>query len=235
MELRVGTSGYSYKEWKGTFYPEKLPPAKMLEFYAGHFDTVEINNTFYRMPKPEMLEGWKEKVPASFRFVLKTPQSITHRKKLAGTEDDFRHFSETAEVLGEKLGPLLVQLPPWLRKDAALLESFLQAAPDGQRIALEFRHESWFDEEIETLATEHGAAICRSDVDDAPMPGRLESGPGWGYQRLRRTEYAEGEIARWRELIEATSWSEAWIFFKHEDEGKGPAFAKEFLGWRLEV
>src|ERR1700704_1794485 len=147
MHIRVGTSGYSYKEWKGSFYPEDLPAAKMLPYYGERFDSVEINNTFYRMPDAKMVSKWGEQVPEAFTFVLKAPQRITHQKKLTGAGDDVKVLFEAAETLGGKLGPVLFQLPPYSRKDAVKLREFVAVLPQGRRVAFEFRHESWFDEE----------------------------------------------------------------------------------------
>src|SRR4051812_4751892 len=160
MSLYVGTSGYSYKEWKGTFYPEDLPDKQMLRFYGERFGSVEINNTFYRMPKPAMLEGWATEVPEKFRFVIKAPQQITHIKRLKEADDSVSYLLKVAAALNQRLGPLLFQLPPYLKKDIPRLRDFLRLLPPQQRIALEFRHASWFDEELFALLREHKAALC---------------------------------------------------------------------------
>jgi uncharacterized protein YecE (DUF72 family) len=229
MRVLVGTSGYSYKEWKGTFYPGDLPAAKMLAFYATHFNTVEINNTFYRMPEAKTLGKWAGDVPENFVFVLKAPQRITHQKRLAGAEDDVRHLFETAAEMGPKLGPVLFQLPPYSKKDVVKLRDFIAVLP-RHPVAFEFRHESWFDDEVFTVLRDHDAALCVADTDEVPDPAALTmSTASWGYLRLRRTEYAAGEIERWAERVKQQSWSSAFVFFKHEDEGKGPAFARTFL------
>ena len=229
MRVHVGTSGYSYKEWKGTFYPDDLPAAKMLPFYASKFDTVEINNTFYRMPEAKTLGKWASEVPENFVFVLKAPQRITHQKRLAGAEDDVRYLFETAAEMGPKLGPVLFQLPPFSKKDAGKLRGFVAALPKHP-VAFEFRHESWFDEEIFGVLRDHDAALCVADTDEVPDPAALlMSTASWGYLRLRRTEYAEGEIERWASRVNEQKWSSAFVFFKHEDEGKGPLFARTFL------
>lgn len=231
MRTIVGTSGYSYKEWKGIFYPADLPAAKMLSFYAAHFGAVEINNTFYRMPEAKTLEKWSGEVPESFTFVLKAPQRITHQKKLAGVEDDVRFFLEVGSTLGSKLGPLLFQLPPYLRKDVARLRDFLSLIPRSVRIALEVRHDSWLDDEVYSLLRDHDVALCLSDTDDVSDPdGLIVKTAGWGYMRLRRTEYSNDQLAAWRDRIAAQDWSDAFLFFKHEDEAKGPAFARRYLG-----
>jgi uncharacterized protein YecE (DUF72 family) len=231
MNVIVGTSGYSYKEWKGSFYPDDLPASKMLSFYASHFQAVEINNTFYRMPAATMLEKWAAEVGDGFVFVLKAPQRITHQKRLAGTEDDVRHLFEVAEALGSKLGPVLFQLPPYTRKDAGKLRDFIASLPRDRRIAFEFRHDSWFDEEIYGVLRDRDAALCLSDTDESGDPEQLLiPTASWGYLRLRRTEYPGDALADWAARVERQAWQSAFVFFKHEDEGKGPAFAKTFLG-----
>lgn len=229
MRIRVGTSGYSYKEWKGTFYPDDLPAAKMLPFYGARFDSVEINNTFYRMPDAKMVAKWGEQVPDGFTFVLKAPQRITHHKKLVGAGDDLRQLFEAGEVLGSKLGPVLFQLPPFSRKDAVKLREFVAILPSDRRVAFEFRHDSWFDDEIYGILRERDIALCAADTDEVPDPDALVvPTASWGYMRLRRTEYASGQLAAWAARVEKQSWSDAYVFFKHEDEGKGPRFAVEF-------
>ncbi|SRR5581483_4372329 len=234
MQLFVGTSGYSYKEWKGTFYPEDLSAAKMLSFYANHFSTVEINNTFYRMPDAKTVARWASEVPDGFTFVLKAPQRITHQKKLIDCGDDVHALFEAVESLGGKLGPVLFQLPPFLKKDAQRLRSFIAILPKEQRVAFEFRHDSWVDDEVISLLRERDAAMCLSDTDEVTDPASVVvPSASWGYLRLRRTEYPGTQLEEWRARIEAQPWSAAYVFFKHEDEGKGPAFAKKFLGHGL--
>jgi uncharacterized protein YecE (DUF72 family) len=229
MHIRVGTSGYSYKEWKGTFYPDDLPAAKMLPFYGARFDSVEINNTFYRMPDAKMVAKWGEQVPDGFTFVLKAPQRITHQKKLVGAGDDLRQLFEAGEVLGSKLGPVLFQLPPFSRKDALKLREFVAILPPDRRVAFEFRHDSWFDDEIYSILRERDIALCAADTDEVADPDALVVlTASWGYMRLRRTEYAPGQLTAWAERVEKQAWSDAYVFFKHEDEGKGPRFAVEF-------
>ncbi len=233
MRLICGTSGYSYKEWKGSFYPEKMQAAKMLEFYATRFNGVEINNTFYRMPDEKTLMRWRDETPAGFVFVLKAPQRITHQKKMAGAEDDVRHLLEVCAALGDKAGPLLVQLPPYLRKDVPLLSSFLDLFPRGVRVAVEFRHASWDDEEVRGVLAAHGTALCAADMDETPEGTNLvHATTGWGYARLRRVEYSDDALRQWSERIDAQGWEDAYVFFKHEDEAKGPAFASRFLELR---
>jgi uncharacterized protein YecE (DUF72 family) len=229
MHIRVGTSGYSYKEWKGTFYPDDLPAAKMLPYYGARFDSVEINNTFYRMPDAKMVTKWGEQVPDGFTFVLKAPQRITHQKRLVGAGDDLRQLFEAGEVLGSKLGPVLFQLPPFSRKDALKLREFVAILPADRRVAFEFRHDSWFDDEIYAILRDRDIALCAADTDEVTNPDALVvTTASWGYMRLRRTEYAPGQLTAWAERVEKQAWSDAYVFFKHEDEGKGPRFAVEF-------
>jgi uncharacterized protein YecE (DUF72 family) len=233
VRLICGTSGYSYKEWKGSFYPEKLPASKMLEFYASRFNGVEINNTFYRMPEAKTLERWREETPEAFVFVLKAPQRITHQKKLAGAGDDVAYFLDVARSLGGKLGPVLVQLPPYLRKDVALLSDFLALFPKDVRVAMEFRHASWDEDDVRAALRDAGAALCAAQTDESAGPeGLVHSTALWGYARLRKVEYSEDELREWSARIDAQGWSDAYVFFKHEDEARGPAFANRFLELR---
>ncbi len=230
MHVIVGTSGYSYKEWKGSFYPDDLPASKMLPFYASHFTTVEINNTFYRMPDAKTLARWAGEVPDGFTFALKAPQRITHQKKLAGAEDDVRYFFEAARALGPKLGPILFQLPPYLRKDVPRLREFIAAVPREKKIAFEFRHDSWSDDAVHEALRDRDAALCAADTDEVTDPATvLVPTASWGYLRLRRTSYGQGDLAAWGRRVQQQRWSDAYVFFKHEEAGKGPAFAKQFL------
>ncbi|MFZ2490075.1 MAG: DUF72 domain-containing protein [Thermoanaerobaculia bacterium] len=230
MRIAVGTSGYSYKEWKGTFYPGDLPASGMLAFYAGRFDTVEANNTFYRMPEARTLERWASEVPERFTFSVKAPQRITHQKKLLDAGEDVRYLFEVLASLGDKLGPVLFQLPPFLRCDTERLRQFLRILPRDQRIAFEFRHPSWTDESVHSLLREHDAALCCADTDESPDPDAiLVPTASWGYLRLRRTAYAEGDLPAWAARVQRQPWSDAFVYFKHEDEGRGPAFGQRFL------
>lgn len=233
MAVIVGTSGYSYKEWKGSFYPADLPAAKMLSFYATQFGSVEINNSFYRMPNEATVLKWASEVPDGFRFVLKAPQRITHQKRLAGADDTVQFFLEIAAALGPKLGPLLFQLPPNLRKDTERLRAFLTLIPRPYRVALEVRHDSWLEEDVYDVLRERDVALCLSDTDEVADPDTLiVKTASWGYMRLRRAEYSDEQLAAWSRRIDAQSWTDAYVFFKHEDEGKGPAFANRFLAAR---
>jgi uncharacterized protein YecE (DUF72 family) len=228
MNFHVGTSGYSYKEWKGNFYPEDLAAKAMLSFYAERLPAVEINNTFYRMPQQSMLENWRSQVPASFRFSLKAPQRITHFKRLKETDEETKYFVETASVLGGSLGVLLFQLPPNMKKDLPRLESFLQSLPAGPRAAFEFRHPTWFDDDVLSMLQKNNRALCISDTDDLPAT-HIDSTANWGYLRLRRIAYSAADLSEWLKRLNAQVWEEAFVFFKHEDEGTGPKLASQFL------
>ena len=229
MNLYVGTSGYSYKEWKGSFYPEKIPAKEMLSYYAGRLSTVEINATFYRMPQKSMLENWKEQVPPTFRFSLKAPQRVTHFKRLKETEDETNYFFETAETLGDQLGVVLFQLPPNMKKDLPRLETFLQQLPASPRAAFEFRHPTWFDDDVLDVLKGRNLALVVSDTDDMPTT-HIDKTADWGYLRLRRVNYSEENLSEWVQRINQQQWSETFVFFKHEDEGTGPKLAAQFLG-----
>ena len=228
MRLWVGTSGYSYKQWKGTFYPEGLAEKAMLRFYGEHFATVEINNSFYRMPSPSVLARWSEEVPKEFAFVLKAPRRITHEKRLKDPGDDLSFLFETASVLGSKLGPLLFQLPPFSKKDLPRLRDFLNLLPPGCRVALEFRHASWFTDEVYEMLRSRGAALCLADTDDEGETPLIPTA-SWGYLRLRRQDYGDSDLSLWAKKVQEQPWNEAFVFFKHEDEGKGPKLAKRFI------
>lgn len=226
MQMLAGTSGYSYKEWLGSFYPEKLPANQMLHYYAGHFPTVEINNTFYRMPAESMLAGWAQEVPDRFMFTLKAPQRITHQKRLREAEQDVREFLRRAAALGAKLGVILFQLPPFLRKDLPRLQDFLAALPSDRRFAFEFRHASWQDEEVYQALRVRGVALCVADTDQGDTPFVCTSDSG--YLRLRRTHYDDKDLGAWAERIAAQPLARAYVYFKHEDEALGTRFAKRF-------
>jgi len=228
MQLFVGTSGYSYKEWKGNFYPEDLPDKKMLSYYSERFSTVEINNTFYRMPKKEVFESWKEQVPANFKFILKAPKQITHIKPLKEKESSVEYFLKTSSALDKKLGVYLFQLPPYARKDIQTLQKFMETIPASIRAAFEFRHESWFDDEVFDCLKKGNFALCLSDTDEEPVK-KIIFTADWGYLRLRRTNYDKKSLTEWHKKISEQNWKEAYIFFKHEEEGKGPEFARKFL------
>ena len=225
MRVLCGTSGFSYKEWKGTFYPDDLPAEEMLAHYAARLPTVEINNTFYRMPKPALLEGWATQVPEAFRFVLKASQRITHHKRLKEAGEEVAYFLGVAATLGERLGPALFQLPPNLKKDLPRLEAFLGTIPAGRRAAFEFRHASWFEEDVFEALRSRGAALCIAEDEELATP--LVATADWGYLRLRRQDYGAADVAAWAERVRAQQWGEAYVFFKHEDAGAGPKLAAQ--------
>ncbi|HTY43205.1 MAG TPA: DUF72 domain-containing protein [Thermoanaerobaculia bacterium] len=227
MRVLAGTSGFSYKEWKGSFYPEDLAAEKMLAYYAGRLPAVEINNTFYRMPKPKLLEGWAAEVSPEFRFVLKASQKITHFKRLKEAGAEVEYFFSVAATLGERLGPALFQLPPNLKKDLPRLTAFLATLPAGARGAFEFRHASWFEDDVFEALRGAGAALCVAEDEELATP--LVATAPWGYLRLRRQDYDAAAVAAWAGKVRAQTWTEAYVFFKHEDAGSGPRLAGEFL------
>ena len=231
MRVKVGTSGYAYKEWKGSFYPADLKADGFLTFYAGRFGTVEINATFYRMPTEKVLMQWAAQVPDDFTFVLKASQKITHRKRLKECGEELQYFLRTANVLGPRLGPTLFQLPPNMKKDLPRLQNFLTMVPHTWRAAFEFRHASWFDDEVFGLLHAHNAALVAADTDPEESELAVPFMPtaDWGYLRLRRAGYDAAALKGWAERIQAAPWTEAFVFFKHEDEGAGPRLAAEFM------
>jgi uncharacterized protein YecE (DUF72 family) len=228
MNLYVGTSGYTYPTWKGSFYPEKLPAKEMLPFYGQHFRTVEINYTFHRLPAESVVQAWIDAVPAAFRFVLKGPELITHRKRLQNVDVFLANFLEMAGKLKRRLGPLLFQLPPNMKKDLPRLDAFLALLPRRLRVAFEFRHPSWFDDEVFGLLHKQRAALCIADADDQlEVPFAVTA--DWGFLRLRRPDYDDAALKRWVKQVQKQAWRDAFVFFKHEDEGRGPQLAKCFL------
>jgi uncharacterized protein YecE (DUF72 family) len=230
MRILIGTSGWSYKEWKGSLYPADLPADGMLRHYAARFPTVEINNSFYRIPKEKVLLEWAEQVPPEFRFVLKASRRITHINRLTDEDGSLGYFLRTANVLGEKLGPTLFQCPPSLKKDVARLREFIALVPRTWRAAFEFRHASWFDDEVYDALRGHDMALVTAEEDDEPSTPLVPTS-GWGYLRLRRTVYSEDELTEWLERIEAQPWQEAFVFLKHDEENKaGPDAAIRLVG-----
>lgn len=228
MKLYAGTSGYSYKEWKGNFYPQKLPAAQMLQHYAQHLPAVEINNTFYRLPKTSVLVSWCEQVPVNFQFAIKAARRITHIKRLKEVQDETAYLLRTLEALGVRLGVILFQLPPYLRKDLPRLQGFLDLLPDKTPAAFEFRDQSWFDDSVFELLRARDFALCIADTDEEQEPAVVATA-SWGYLRLRRPQYKGAELINWARQIQAQPWQRAYVFFKHEDEGVGPKLATEFL------
>jgi len=228
MRIYAGTSGFSYDEWKGTFYPEDLPADERLRYFGAKLPAVEINNTFYRLPKEKVVQGWADQVPAGFRFALKASRRITHQKRLKEAESETEYLLRVTSVLGDKLGALLFQMPPYLRKDAPRLAAYLELLPAGTRAAFEFRHETWADDEIRDLLRARDCALVVSETDDEPE-AELVATASWGYLRLRRCDYADAELAARAERVRAQGWQEAFVFFKHEEEGAGPEMALRFL------
>lgn len=227
MVIRAGTSGFSYKEWKGDFYPEDLPASGMLSYYAKRLPAVEINSTFYRMPNTGVLQSWAEQTPDDFRFVLKASRRITHFKRLNDVGEEVRYFLETAGTLGTRLGAVLFQLPPNFKLDLDRLSAFLDLLGDPSRTAFEFRHPSWSIEEVVTRLTERGAALVVADTEEAA--GEIIPTGALGYLRLRRADYGDGALSDWAARVREAGWSDAYVFFKHEDEAAGPRMAAEFM------
>jgi uncharacterized protein YecE (DUF72 family) len=219
MEILVGTSGYAYKEWRGSFYPEKMKERDMLRAYAERLPAVEINNTFYRLPGRETLARWAEEVPPGFVFVLKASQRITHRQRLsAESKETVDYLFDVASALGGRLGPVLFQTPPFLKKDVARLRAFLAFLPPGRPAAFEFRHETWQDDEVREALRERNAALVCADTEESGEGGApIVPTADWGYLRLRRCDYDDARLAGWAERISAQPWTKAYAFFKHED------------------
>ncbi len=228
MRVHVGTSGYNYPEWRGSFYPEKFPAAKMLAYYAERLSTVEINYTFYRMPNAKTIAGWTAVTPKDFTFVLKAPKRITHDARLKEVDDPLRYFCDTARTLGPKLGPLLFQLPPFFKKDVGRLGDLLVLLPPGLRCAFEFRHDSWFSDEVYELLRTRNAALCIADTEKGTTP--LVSTADFGYFRLRDEGYSEKDLNNWSQTVKklGAGWQDVFIYFKHEESGIGPALANRF-------
>lgn len=225
----IGTSGYNYPEWKGTFYPDDLPASKMLAYYAARLPTVEINYTFYRLPTARILAGWAERVPERFRFTLKAPRRITHDQRLKDCASLVQAFGEVAATLGPRLGVLLFQLPPSLECNLDLFDAFLDTLPPGMRAAFEFRHESWLDENVYARLRARNLALCIADSETRHTP--VVSTADYGYLRLRDEGYSPDDLARWAAVVErsADSWRETFVYFKHEEAGKGPELASELM------
>jgi len=223
----VGTSGYNYQEWKGSFYPEDLSDKQMLPYYGGHFTSVEINYTFYRMPTARILANWARSTPDRFRFALKAPRRITHEQRLRSVEDTLASFCEVAETLEDKLGPLLFQLPPFLKKDVELLEVFLHDLPPHVRPTVEFRHASWHADDTYEVLRRFGVALCVADSEERTTP--FEATAPFGYLRLRRADYSDADLRAWLERIQDAGWNDVFVYFKHEERGAGPRYAARFM------
>ncbi|HEX8029669.1 MAG TPA: DUF72 domain-containing protein [Vicinamibacterales bacterium] len=229
--ILVGTSGYNYPEWKGSFYPADLPAAKMLPYYASKFPTVEINYTFYRMPTPKLIAGWRAQVPPEFRFTLKAPKRITHDKRLRAAEvaESVAGFITAAAELGPQMAALLFQLPPNFKKDAGLLTEFLSLLPPKTPAAFEFRNASWLDDDVYDVLRARNIALCIADSESRETP--VVSTADYAYLRLRDEGYGDADILKWTETAKTLSGTatDVFVYFKHEDEGKGAAFGLQML------
>lgn len=225
VRVFIGTSGYSYKEWKGSFYPEDLPASKMLRYYAERLDTVEANNTFYRMPSAKTLDEWTAQVPPGFVFAIKAPQRITHQQRLVGSAETLEAVWRATEVLGARRGPFLFQLPPFLKKDVPRLADFLALLPASIEAAFEFRHPSWLDDEVYAALEARRAALVIADAEKLTTP--LVATAPFGYLRLRREDYTQADVDTWAARISAQPWPRAYVYFKHEEAGTGPRLAAE--------
>jgi uncharacterized protein YecE (DUF72 family) len=228
MNIYVGTSGFGHKEWKGKFYPEKISATDMLRYYAGRLNTVEINNTFYHMPKESVLASWAGQVPDDFVFALKAPQVITHIKQLRNVFEEVEYLFKSLAVLGKKLGPILFQFPKSFHVNAAALESFLGLIPSTVSCAFDFRSPTWLEESIPDLLRVKGRhSWCVEDTDENPVQEIITT-TTWGYLRMRRSDYRDADLTQWAEMILSQKWERAFVFFKHEDEAKGAELAIRF-------
>ena len=231
MKLLAGTSRYAFKEWKGSFYPEDLKNDSWLGFYASKFPTVEINNTFYRLPKENVLRDWASQVPEQFTFAIKASQRITHYARLKPECADTVDFLlKNTATLGSRLGPILFQLPPNMKKDTARLRGFLGLLPPDRRFTIEFRHESWFEDDVFAALREHDVAMCLAEQEDFKCP--VHATATWGYLRLHRADYNDGALGEWAKCVNGQTWSEAYVFFKHDEDaggGSGPTAVSVFL------
>jgi len=227
-KLLAGASGYSFKEWKGAFYPADMKPEGMLAWYAERLPTVEINNTFYQMPKTAVLENWSKSTPESFRFSIKASRRITHLSRLKpdSAADSVAFLYKNLATLGEKRGPVLFQLPPFLKKDLPRLQEFLKILPDDHRAAFEFRNETWFDDDVYAALKGAGASLCLSEREDNAPPPLVETAP-WGYVRLRLENYSDEDLGAWARRLAATSWTQIHVYFMHEPTA--PAYAQTLM------
>jgi len=228
MRILAGTSGWSFKEWKGSFYPKGLPDDAMLAHYAARFPAVEVNNTFYRMPKEQVLLDWAGQVPATFRFAIKASQRITHKSRLVDASSDLEYFLRVCSALGDRRGPSLFQLPPNMKKDLPRLEAFLALIPKRWQATFEFRHPTWFDDSVYEALRQHDCALCLAEQDDFETP--LVATATWGYLRLHKTAYDQPALAERAAGIRSRPWTEAYVFFKHDEGvGTGPEAVAGFL------
>jgi uncharacterized protein YecE (DUF72 family) len=227
MKLHVGTSGFSYREWRGGFYPAGMKEADMLPWYAARFDTVELNNTFYRMPKDELMQHWLSQVPAGFEFSLKASRYITHLKRLNDVGDAVAYLFRATAPFGEARGPVLFGLPPNFKLDLARLHGLLASIPDDVRCAIEFRHESWHDDAVFDALRDRNVALCIAETDEDETP--FVATADWGYVRLRREEYGPVELEAWKRELLAQEWTDAYVYFRHEETASGPRFGQAFM------
>jgi uncharacterized protein YecE (DUF72 family) len=229
MNTWIGTSGFQYPEWKGKFYPEKLSTARMLTYYASVFGTTEVNYTFRSMPSEKTVQRWCDETPANFRFSLKAPQRVTHFAKLKDCGETMEVFHSAVAGLGEKMGPVLFQLPPTFKADAVLLRDFLSVLPKELRAAFEFRHESWLTDEVFSVLAKGKAALCIAESEDFETPAEVTA--KFGYLRLRREDYTAPRLQKWAKFVQEQekAWSEVFVYFKHEETCVGPGFAQTML------
>jgi len=224
MRILAGASGYSFKEWKGDFYPGDMKPEGMLAYYAARLPSVEINNTFYRMPKTEVLGAWAKATPAGFRFAIKASRRITHisRLKAESAAEPLGYLFRNLAALGDKRGPVLFQLPPTLKKDLPRLAEFLRLLPADHRAAFEFRNASWLADDVYDALRAAGAALVVSEREDGAPPPLVETAP-WGYVRLRLETYSAADLGQWAQRLGVTAWGEAFVYFMHEPTAPGYA------------
>jgi uncharacterized protein YecE (DUF72 family) len=227
MNIYSGTSGFAHKEWKGTFYPEKISPKDLLRFYGERLNTVEINNTFYHMPNGSVLASWASQVPGDFVFSLKAPQVITHIKRLRQVSSEVGYLFKALQVLDQKKGPVLFQFPKSFHADPVVLKDFLALIPRNAACAFDFRHPSWVEAGVADLLREKGCSLCIEDTDEEPKK-EIISTADWGYVRLRRSDYTDADLSQWAELILRQKWNKAFVYFKHEGEAIGPELAMRF-------
>ncbi len=228
MDLWTGTSGFSYPAWKGTFYPEDLPNKKMLSYYGTRLTAVEINNTFYRMPRESVLESWAGSVPDGFRFALKASRRITHFKRLRNAEEETEYLVRTATALGDRAGVILYQLPPNFKRDDDRLSDFVEQLPNPGTSAFEFRHASWFDDAVFDILQRRNCALVMAETEDGETDAPVVETADWCYLRLRRSDYSEKDLEVWGKRLRGSGWKRGFVFFKHEDAGAGPALAGRF-------
>jgi len=228
VKLLAGASGYSFKEWKGNFYPADIKPEQMLAHYSAQLPTVEVNNTFYQMPKVAVLENWARSTPERFRFAIKASRRITHQARIKADQaaDSVAFLYRNLAALGEKRGPVLFQLPPFLKRDLPRLQEFLRVLPPEHMAALEFRDDSWFDDEVYDALRTAGAVLCLSEREDSAPPPLVQTAP-WGYVRLRLEEYSGDALEKWARRLAATGWHEIHVYFMHEPTA--PAYAKALM------